>query len=279
MDYVNQSQFAHMISERHDNNSIVYWLTEWVRSGIPIPKIVVVDQSLALKIAATKTFTQYSSLGKYIDVCSSLIKNEPGAEVPLCMIRNDFNHVMHLISTWPEIKSSTFRVKIFYLRSIGLIIVCTDFIDAKNLLRMIFTVALNETEGNNLNNEPTECEISKMYLKRGIATHITEFDQKITDNYTEKETIHLQEEPTIINNNNNTIFNEINYIYDLCVEKSNDENNYYTGDRDNMQFCPAIAKRLLNFCKFIPCWSALMVPIFNYGKLTETRSSKVYLKI
>jgi len=53
MDCIKKSQFtvAHMISERHDNNSITHWLTEWVRSGITTPKVVVLDQSLALMIA------------------------------------------------------------------------------------------------------------------------------------------------------------------------------------------------------------------------------------
>jgi hypothetical protein len=74
-------------------------------------------------IAVVRTFTQYSSLSKYIDVCSSLIINGRGAEVHLCMIRNYFNHIMHIINTWPEIKSSILRIKNFYMRSIGLIIV------------------------------------------------------------------------------------------------------------------------------------------------------------
>lgn len=61
MDYIRKSQFsiAHMISERYDNNSIAHWLTEWVRSEINAPKIIIVDQSLALMIAAAvRTFTQ-----------------------------------------------------------------------------------------------------------------------------------------------------------------------------------------------------------------------------
>lgn len=218
--------------------------------------------------AATKAFTQYSKLAKYIDVCSSLIMNKPGTEIPLCMIRNDFNHVMHLISSWPEIKSSPFRVKNFYLRSIGLIIVSTSYIDIKQLLKMIFTVALCETEGN-FNNEQTLCEIAKIYLKNRIATHTNEFDLIITDIDCKKDHINLQEECVTINEIGHTIFNEIKYIYDLCVKNANDE-AHCTGDRDNMQFCPAILKRLLDFCKLIPCWSALMVPIFKYGNLTET---------
>lgn len=127
-------------------------------------------------IAVVRTFTQYSSLGKYINVCSFLILNESGTEVPLCMVRNDFNHVMHLTSTWPEIKSSTFRVNNFYLRSIGVIIVSTSFIDVIHLLKMIFIVALHGTKENNINSQHTQCEIAKMYLKQRIATHTNYYD-------------------------------------------------------------------------------------------------------
>lgn len=44
--------------------------------------------------------------------------NEHGSEIPNCMIRNDFNHVMHLISTWSELKSCAYRIKQFYMKSI-----------------------------------------------------------------------------------------------------------------------------------------------------------------
>jgi len=34
-----------------------------------------------------------------------------------------------------------------------------------------------------------------------------------------------------------------------------------------------IAKKLLQFSKLIPCWSAVMVTIFKYGEITETNAS------
>lgn len=100
MDRINCCQFsvAHMLSERHDNNSIGNWLSEWLRTGVPQPKVIVTDQSLALMMAAVRSFTQYSSLAKYLYICSLLINNKT-TELPKCMIRNDFNHVMHILST------------------------------------------------------------------------------------------------------------------------------------------------------------------------------------
>jgi len=58
MDFKNKCQFtaAHMLSERHDSNSISYWLTEWSRTNIVLPKIVITDQSLALMMAVVKSF-------------------------------------------------------------------------------------------------------------------------------------------------------------------------------------------------------------------------------
>lgn len=46
-----------------------------------------------------------------------------------------------------------------------------------------------------------------------------------------------------------------------------------SGDHDNMQYDPSIAKKLNSFCKLLPCWSALMTPIFGYGSLTESSAS------
>lgn len=45
------------------------------------------------------------------------------------------------------------------------------------------------------------------------------------------------------------------------------------GNHNNMQYSPPLAKRLLNFCKYITCWSAVMVSIFGYGNLTESSAT------
>jgi len=168
-----QLKVAHMLSERHDNNSISHWLSEWIRNKITLPKIVVTNQSKELMIAVIKTFTQYSNLSKYLCVCSSLLLNETKeVKIPNCMIINDFNHTMKLLISWTEIKNSSPRIKNFYLRSIGLVISSIDFNDAKYLLECIFTVALNEKDGYITNNIPNACEISKKYLKQRLESDL-----------------------------------------------------------------------------------------------------------
>ncbi|KAF0728916.1 Uncharacterized protein FWK35_00028412, partial [Aphis craccivora] len=70
---ISRSSYAHMLSERHDNNSISHWLMQWTRDGAPSPKIVVTDQSIALMSACVRSFTQYSNLTTYLEVCYSLV--------------------------------------------------------------------------------------------------------------------------------------------------------------------------------------------------------------
>lgn len=108
-----------MLSERHDNNAISHWLMKWIRSKISCPKIAMTDESKALMMTVIKSFTQYSSLSKYLNVCSSLILKGFVSDLLQCMLRNDFNHTMKLISSWPKFKNSSHRIKNFYLKSIA----------------------------------------------------------------------------------------------------------------------------------------------------------------
>jgi len=259
-----------MLSEKHDNNCISYWLTEWLRTVKTPPKLIITDQSLALMHAIIKSFTQFSNLNVYLSNCSKLIMKEPGADIPTCMIRNDFNHIMHLVSSWTEMKSCNYRIKNFYMRSIGLLVISTSFEDIKNILKLIFTVALNETDGLNIYKVPTECEIAKNYLKQKIATHNIEIDE-----VNERDTGDLRH---YLENDNEeiinviSIFDEIKQIYLYC-EESSKVNANTSGDHDNMQYSPRLAKKVLEFSKLIPCWSTVMVPIFGYGNLTESSAT------
>lgn len=187
------------------------------------------------------------------------------------MIRNDFNHVMKLISSWPEIKSYTYRIKKFYMRAIGLIVVSTSICDIKIILKSIFTIALNECDGINENLEPTACENAKRYLKQRITTHTIEIN---FDNEQVNNELHDEEgtDYASFSVSTTSIFQDIKHIYDECEEMSKSTHNS-TGDHDNMQYSPTLAKKLLDFRIYITCWSAVMVPIFGYGNITESSAT------
>lgn len=77
---------------------VIVFHIDFLSGDILPPNIVVTDQSLTLMMAATKSFTQYSNLNKYISVYSLLIKHEDIIDIPYYMIKNDL-HIMHLLSS------------------------------------------------------------------------------------------------------------------------------------------------------------------------------------
>lgn len=65
-------------------------------------------------------------------------------------------------------------------------------------------------------------------------------------------------------------FKVIKVLYNNCVDLSKIHDR---GDRDNHQHNIKISKRLLQFCKLLPCWTAVMVPFFGFGNITQTSAS------
>ncbi|KAL5237442.1 hypothetical protein ACI65C_004852 [Semiaphis heraclei] len=65
-------------------------------------------------------------------------------------------------------------------------------------------------------------------------------------------------------------FKIIKVLYNNCVDLSKIHDH---GDRDNHQHNIKISKRLLQFCKLLPCWTAVMVPFFGFDNITQTSAS------
>ena len=269
-----QFPVAHMVSERHNNIAIAFWLQCWLRAELKMPKICVTDESRALMMACVRAFTQYSTLNQYILVCSSLLKGEDRYETPFCMMRNDFANLMHLISTWKEIKYAPRKSKHFYLWTVALIIASASFEDIKHLLKCFFIVLLNEEEGFDNHHRPCSCENAKKFLKLRIAGQVELDDSVIDDVIAESEFSDICDEATNVDEKEGkvggtSVFDEICDIYESIKR----EVPYNHGDRDNLQFCPELAKKFLDFTQTIVIWSAIMVPIFSYGMETETSSA------
>lgn len=141
-----QYSVSHMLSERHDNNSIRFWLEEWIRDGAPKPKQVVTDMSLALMVAVIKAFTQFNTILSYIEGCFNfLCKNQ--LSLPHCFIRCDVAHVIKLITNWSIFRSVDIRIKDFIVRTIGQILLSDDFYDIKNMLKHLFWLLYSKKDG------------------------------------------------------------------------------------------------------------------------------------
>lgn len=139
-------------------------------------------------------------------------------------------------------------------------------------MKYIFTIAFSETDGCKLDGTLTDCGFAKQYLKCRIAgvTFIDDFLNHL------ESTSELKEDndnslPSINDFESLAVHEEIQEIHDTCYHESMVYGKI--GDHDNMQFDENIANKLLKFCKLLPCWSAVMTPIFKYGNITESSAS------
>jgi len=166
-DQENEFSFTvtNMLSERHSNVAIFNWLANWKKSDVPMPKMTVCDQSLAILSAVVQCFTQYSSLQDYINACSDLILNNLPTNnhwIPRCFIRTDIAHFLKLITKWPPLKTVARRVREVILRSLCMLIRSKSLEEMFSLLLSLFIVPTYETDGTDtISGEKTPCETHK----------------------------------------------------------------------------------------------------------------------
>lgn len=172
-----QIAVGNMLSESNTSNSIMMWLSEWLRVGGDTPDEFVCDMSPAILNAAVRVFTGLGSIREYNEACFRLcsLQNLASKECSHlgCYIRVDIAHLMKSISSWKSLQAVPSKVKEFYMRSIGLVIKSGTIEEAERYLHSMFVVAFSETEGMDVNNQPTPCEMEKTYLKDNFAGEST----------------------------------------------------------------------------------------------------------
>lgn len=122
-------------------------------------------------MGCVKASTQYVTLKKYLEVCWPLLRDKDCAEIHCCRLRNDFEHTIHLMSRWPEIKNAdSLRLRKFFPRPLTL---------AKQLLEHIYTISLTETECLDEHGYSTACEWSISQLKDQISGFFFKIIEKV----------------------------------------------------------------------------------------------------
>lgn len=245
-----QFSIFQMISENHNANSIHFWLAEWLRLGAPVPKEVVCDSSRALLIAIIRAFTNYNSIEDYSDS----LKN---ASLPNCYVRIDVAHFIKIYST--ILKSLNKRIKTFYMSAIGQLILCRNITNARDILTSIFTLALSETDGNNVTGLPTKCDQERTKLINLIATNTTFENFEIDNNKNNSAVFEIEKDADDIT----TSENSINFLYDnswtawgkkiLNDVKSSIKSD--EGDRINPHYFPSIINHLMIHIRLLPLWN------------------------
>ncbi|CAH1116558.1 unnamed protein product [Phaedon cochleariae] len=251
-----QFSVCQMLSEVHNTNAINYWLTEWTRSGAPIPKEVVTDASRALLSATIRAFTNCKSIGEYADS----LWHKPSA----CYIRIDVAHFIKIYASL--VKDLPRRVRVFYLGSIGQLILSKSLKEAEKILGSILLVSQCETEGYLPSGEPCKSEAAKYFLKE-IITSSEEIDQAADSEFISENL--PQDEDFTVNDGNSNIWCQWGEVIDKRVQTARAE----IGDRENAHFFPALSKKLMNDLYYFPMWSCVVQNQFGYGRIPASSAS------
>jgi len=233
-----------MISEKHDTNILTYWIREWLRSGVPCPKQVVTDYSLALLNAVTLSFNN-TDLRTYINNCMNMLLVPMHKSLITCVIRIDIAHLIKAVCRWPCFVHIPASVKDFFVRCVGILSKCTTINDFSRICTDVLSVAFTSLEDvEDINNH---CYSAQRRLFEIIKTDIK------TCNVTESDLLMKfedYEDDTI-----NTSDSEIDKFLYRIERNSKKEND---GTRPNPYYCPDFGTRLLKLCKHFVLWSAVM---------------------
>lgn len=155
-----------MISEKHDTNMLNYRMQEWIRSGAPIPKQVVVDYPLALLNAACAAFNNVT-LKMYINACITYDESETmQLHRPLCVLRIDIAHLIKMVARWKCWRHQGKEKKDFYLRCVGLLTECADICEFQSISTDVATVAFSKYE--NISDPESRCFAAQIRLMKRV---------------------------------------------------------------------------------------------------------------
>lgn len=272
----NQYPVGSMLSARHDAYSIAYFLNEWQRDGALCPSEAVTDMSVALVSAVVRSLGSFSSLEAYLKFCSEVIRT-PDVKLmkPPCVLRLDVAHFIRMICKWTVLKGAGFRTRNFFIRSLAVVLQSTNIIDVRSLLLDIFTVALSPSEGVEATTGcDIPCEVSKKRLKdriRGMPalTGIPEDEvQQLIEEGLQEDVDDLDQDSE---NTDSPFKSWVSSLSQAALEKVDEGGE---GDHDNLQYLPKIVSEIVREGKYLPLWTAIMIPVFDMEDVSgETASS------
>jgi len=241
-----QISVCQMLSESHNTNTICFWLLEWRRNGALLPKEVVTDFSMALINAVCMSFSGCAEgSSTYIQRCMDVLLKSPGYKLPSCYVRVDVAHLLKFVSTWKSLNNTHVRrrVKEFYVRAIGQLVMTTDLNEAKFLITNIFIVMLSEYEGE-VNGIDNHCEEAKKFFVNRFANGV---EQSIVENAMDYQPNETSPEKECADNQEADYPLEIKkWITNIIMDAKTLVDIY--GSRDNLMYLPALMMPLKILC-------------------------------
>lgn len=239
-----------LISEKHDTNTLTYWMREWLRSGGSVPKQVVIDYSLALLNATSLAFNN-SDLKTYIENCIVFDNSSSSMRVqrPRCLIRIDIAHLIKLVARWSCFKHESLEKKDFYLRCVGLLSTCTKIDEFIQICTDVLSVTFSTYE--DIDDKKSHCFAAhNRIINRLKSYHIPNDTPKNPEN----------SDPNLLGRCDD--FEEIpssSKALDAILEKiETDSTDNLKQGRLNPYHCPDFGFRLFKLSKQFVLWTAVM---------------------
>lgn len=234
-----------LITEKHDAVFISYWLKEWLRHNIPVPKSIVSDFAFALLNACSMAFNE-KTLGKYVEGCIKYLLQTPDSsvlETPTCLILVDIAHLIASVarwSCWTNVKPK----KMFFLRCIGLLTKASTLNIFLTTLQDVLLVAMSEYSSFDPGHSCTE---ATQRLLGVIGT--TAFPYEIAD---EGKRICLEEN---FQCDANGYEFATRFVDNIITET---KKFISPGPIGNPNYCPDFLKKFQILLKFFPLWTIVM---------------------
>lgn len=256
-----------MISERHDANIIMFWLSEWRKQGGIVPKEYTCDMSLALLNAAARALADFPSLDQYIERLFQIASNS-NSNLQVPTIRIDFAHLMKNICDSAAFHDTRPKVKQFFVRCFAELIKETNFERAENHIQNILVIALSTTEGSTEDGYPIPCEIAKKEMERKIMG--IESYQEYSEHGEEDQSYSNQNELLEFVENNENLASLNAWLKGMKERAEITVTGTDNGDRDNLMYNVKFAKHFLRLCNLLPLWSGISCEMFASPSVTSS---------
>lgn len=223
-----------LISEKHDTNTLTYWMREWLRSGGSIPKQVVIDYSPALLNATSLAFNN-SNLKIYIENCIVFDNSSSFMRVqyPRCLIRIDIVYLIKLVARWSCFHRESLDEKDFYLRCIGLLSMCTKIEEFIHICTDVLSIASSTHE--DIDDKESHCFAAHNRVKNHLKSYNLPNDTLKNSENSDPDLLEQFEDF------DNEIIIQSDSAVDPILEKIKiNSTNNLKQDRLNPYYCPSI---------------------------------------
>lgn len=273
------------LNTAHDTDAIRAWLTEWLSTGAPIPRVCVVDCSMALLNAASIAFNKMN-FSEYLEKCFNIVMGSTHEDLPKCYIKRDRGHLVKAIARLKIFQNRNWTKKDLYLRAIGFLLTVSVLQIFEDVITSIFVLCESQCLCEDTDPEK-DCAAKRLsYLEDCIGTfeYKTFFNLKDKEHHgfeEEEQQHHLSMESLEEENKSHSsnLKNYIDKIYEDSKKiaatepcgKSNCGNGYYL---------PELSKYLkVLFIQFL-AWTNILNPYFDViVELITSARSECFFKI